>query len=200
MRPVRRIPLLATVVLAGCMATTPPPEGAHAPPAGAEVAASPLGSPFAASPGTGRAIGTPLVIDRTDLRIGTTVQFARVPNRQELHDLGLLPNVAHVVLQLPQWPAEYADLQQLDQLPPECDLIVLLPGYPPSRGAAEAWNQVRLPTRLIVVVDTPPPSLAMVQELNAMRGLDRVIAQLDDPARSGFELLQRPLSFRKVIE
>jgi hypothetical protein len=40
----------------------------------------------------------------------------------------------------------------------------------------------------------------VIDDLNLMRGLERVIAEMDDPQRGGFERLQRPLSFRKVIE
>jgi hypothetical protein len=32
-----------------------------------------------------------------------------------------------------------------------------------------------------------------------MRNLERVIAEMDEPSRAGFERLQRPLSFRKVV-
>ena len=35
----------------------------------------------------------------------------------------------------------------------------------------------------------------VVQDLNAMRSLERVIAEMELPSRSGFERLQRPLSF-----
>jgi hypothetical protein len=40
----------------------------------------------------------------------------------------------------------------------------------------------------------------VVSDLNSMRGLERVVAQMDDPSRTGFERLQRPLSFRKLVE
>jgi hypothetical protein len=184
-------------LLAGCMAASPPPSPDTAAGGGS---GGPLGSPFARAAGTAPGLGAPLLIDRTDLRIGTTVQFGRVPSRTELHDLSQLLGLAHVVLALPEWPAEYANLQELDALPPESDLVVVLPGYPPSRAAAEAWNQVGNPRlRVIVLVRTPPPNFGVVADLNGMRGLERVIAELDDPSRTGFERLQRPLSFRKVI-
>jgi hypothetical protein len=32
--------------------------------------------------------------------------------------------------------------------------------------------------------------------MNRIRTLDRIIAQMEHPSRSGFERLQRPLSFR----
>ena len=52
----------------------------------------------------------------------------------------------------------------------------------------------------MVVVPGPPPSIDAVTSLNQMRGLERVIAQMDQPSRVGFERLQRPLSFRKVMK
>ena len=194
-----RVPTLAAVfavgALAGCMASGPPLTAQ--PPAGPEPA-SPLGSPFSDRRLGGP--GVPLVIDRTDLRIGTTVQFDRIPSPSELHDLAQLPGLAHVVLALPGWPAEYAPLDALNRVPAEADLIVVLAGYPPTREAAEAWNLVSARLRLIVVVKSAPPSSAVIGDLNTMRGLERVIAELDQPTRSGFERLQRPLSFRKVVE
>ncbi|HEY3215425.1 MAG TPA: hypothetical protein VGK93_02930 [Candidatus Eisenbacteria bacterium] len=184
----------AVGMLAGCMASGPPLTAQS--PTGEP--ASPLGSPFSDRHTSWP--GMPLVIDRTDLRIGTTVQFERIPSSSELYDLNQLPGLAHIVLALPAWPAEYAPLEALSRVPEGADLIVVLPGYPPSREAAEAWNLVSARLRLIVVVQTPPPSTAVVGDLNTLRGLERVIAELDQPARSGFERLQRPLSFRKVIE
>ena len=91
-------------------------------------------------------------------------------------------------------------LDVLNQIPAETDVIVVMPGYPPSRQAAEAWNLVQARLRIVVVVSDPPPSAAVASELNEMRGLERVVAQMDDPRRSGFERLQRPLSFRKLVE
>ena len=52
--------------------------------------------------------------------------------------------------------------------------------------------------RLILIVDGPPPDRALITELNHMRALERVIAQMEHPARTGFERLQRPLSFRML--
>jgi len=183
-------------LLAGCMAASPPPD----PRSAAPESDGPLGSPFARAAGTASYGGAPLLIDRTDLRLGTTVHFGRVPTRTELHDLSLINGLAHVVLALPAWPAEFANLQELDALPAESDLIVILPGYPPSRAAAEAWNQVgNFRLRVIVVVKTPPPNFGVVADLNGMRGLERVIAEIDDPSRAGFERLQRPLGFRRVM-
>ena len=184
----------AAGVMAGCMAAGPPLT-AESP---GTTPTSRLGSPF-----SDRHMGwpgMPLVIDRTDLRIGTTVQFARIPSATELYDLAQLPNLAHVVLALPGWPADYATLEPLNRVPPEADVIVVLPGYPLSREAAEAWNLVDTRLRVVVIVNAPPASIGVVGDLNAVRGLERVILDGDHPARTGFERLQRPLSFRKVME
>jgi hypothetical protein len=141
-----------------------------------------------------------LLLDRTDLRIGVTVQYRRIPDPQELSDLRQTMGLAHVVLVLPEWPGDYESLAPLEQLPPEADAIVLLLGYPPSREAADAWNLVHARLRIVLLVQGPPPSVTVVQDLNSMRGLERVIAQMDLPSRAGFERLQRPLSFRKLMD
>jgi len=183
----------AAVALLGCAASAPPP-AAEPPPA------SPLGSPFSDRRMGFTSIAYPLLLDRTDLQIGTTVQFTRMPTLTELHDVTNVLALRHVVITLQQWPAEYAPLDVLNQIPAETDVIVVMPGYPPSRQAAEAWNLVQARLRIVVVVSDPPPSAAVASELNEMRGLERVVAQMDDPRRSGFERLQRPLSFRKLVE
>jgi hypothetical protein len=156
--------------------------------------------PISATPHDALFGGAPLILDRTDLRMGTTVHFTRIPNRQELYDLHNYSYLAHVVIVLPQWPTAYANLQELDQAPGETDLIVVLPGYPPSQQAADAWNMLSSRVRIIVVVNDLPPGNEVIDDLNKMRGLERVIAQVDDPNRRGFERLQRPLSFRKIVE
>jgi hypothetical protein len=79
-------------------------------------------------------------------------------------------------------------------------VVVVLPGWPPGRAAVDAWNYLQIPLRIIVVVPGPPDSIDPIANLNEMRGLERVIAQMDDPSRRGFERLQRPLSFRKIVE
>lgn len=196
MRPWSAIALLAAGMLIGCMANGPattaqPPRPTPAQP---PAAARPPGGPAA-----GRAI-LPLILDRSDLRIGVTVQFARIPTPEEIGDLRQTAGLAHVVLALDAWPAGYEALTVLDLLPQEADVIVLLPGFPPSREAAEAWNLVRARLRLVLLVPEAPPSPTVVQDLNAMRALERVIAEVDPPSRAGFERLQRPLSFLKVVE
>jgi hypothetical protein len=184
----------ASGALAGCMAAGPPISAQSPEPH------SPAGSPFSDRHFGVSAIGTPLIIDRTDLSIGTSVQFSRMPTASEVHDATELLGLAHIVLSLPFWPVELEPLQALDLVPEETQVIVVLPGYPPNRAAADAWNHVNAHLRIIVVVPGPPPSRAVVDDLNTMRGLERVIAQMDEPSRSGFEQLQRPLSFRKVVD
>ena len=187
-------------LIAGCMAAGPatiartPP----APPSGSP--SGPLGSPFAERRGVLASLATPLIIDRTDLGLGTTAQFDRIPTVADLNDVLRLPALAHVVVTLARWPSDFEPLQALGGLPQECDLIVVLPGYPPSRAAAEAWNYLGTRVRLVVVVTEPPPSATVVNDLNTMRYLERVIAQMDEPSRAGFDRLQRPLSFRKIVE
>lgn len=190
MRPWTAAALFAGGLLAGCMAggpaTTAQPSSPSAPAAAARPA-NPGGSDV-------------LLLDRADLRIGVTVQYRRVPGIDEVAELRQVPGLAHLVLTLPAWPATYEALQSLNQLPPEADVIVVLPDYPPSREAAEAWNLVQARLRLVLVVPSPPPSAGVVADLNAMRGLERVIADVDPPTRAGFERLQRPLSFRKLMD
>ena len=196
MRLFTLLSLLICTLLAGC-ATSPPPVPRQALP---DEANSPLGNPFGTPPRDPLFLGAPLILDRTDLRFGTTVHLSRIPSRQELYDLHIHSGLAHVVITLSQWPTAYANLQELDQAPEESDLIVILPGYPPSQQAAEAWNLLSSRVRIVVVVNDLPPSNAVVDDLNKMRGLERVIAQIPDPRRTGFERLQRPLSFRMVLD
>src|SRR5262249_51384145 len=115
-------------------------------------------------------------------------------------DVSQLPGLAHVVISLSSWPPADAPLEVLNQLPEGADLLVVLSGYPPSRAAAEQWKYVRLPVRIVVLVAGPPDSRDALTDLNIMPQLERVIAQMDQPSRSGFERLQRPLSFRKLID
>ena len=144
-------------------------------------------------------VGTPLLLDCIDLRLGTTVQYQRIPTVTELEDLNQLPALAHVLIALPAWPTDYAPLQPLDRVPYNADVVVVLPGFPPTRGATEVWGLVRPRLRIVVVVSGPPPSQNPILDLNTMRSLERVIVQNDYPSRSGFERLQRPMSFRKVV-
>ena len=189
--------VFAAGLAVGCAANGPSTTAKPASPA----EKSPLGSPFSERTGSlAASLQTPLLIDRADLRIGTTVQFDHVPTASELNDLNQLLGLAHVVLSLPTWPDNLDQLKALDYLPQETDVIVILPDYPPSRAAAEAWNYLGSRIRMIVVVDKPPVSTAPVNDLNTMRHLERVIAQLDDPQRTGFERLQAPLSFRKIVQ
>jgi hypothetical protein len=177
--------LLAVGMMLGCMASGPP-----------------LTAQNRASSGAGAAGGRgayPLLLDRSDLRIGTTVHYRRMPDAGEINDLRLVHSLAHVVLSLDAWPTDVTVISSLSQVPPEADVIVVLPGYPPSRAANELWNYVEGRVRLVMLVDGPPPSGSVIDDLNSTRRLERVIAEMDDPSRSGFERLQRPLSFRKIM-
>ena len=196
MRPWTIAIVFAAGALAGCMAAGPPLVAQSPPPA----PQSPLGSPFADRRSGVDDLRTPLILDRGDLSMGATVQFDRLPSASELYDALRVPGLTHLVLSLPAWPADVEALSPLDRVPPEADVIVVLPGYPPNRAAAQAWNYVRARLRLVAVVPGPPPSTVIFEDLNTMRGLERVIAQMDDPSRYGFERLQRPLSFRKVVK
>ena len=180
--------LAGVAMMAGCMSMAT--SGADAPARAAastrDASSQPLGA-------------TPLIIDRSDLGIGTTVHFTRIPTATEMRDLLVFPALAHLVLSLSEWPIDYAALQVLNQVPEGPDVIVILPGYPPSSIATEAWNHVRAPIRLVLVVPGPPPNATILSDLNRMRHLERVIAEMDDPRRTGFEHLQRPLSFRTFV-
>jgi hypothetical protein len=52
----------------------------------------------------------------------------------------------------------------------------------------------------VLVVPSTPPSTGVLADLNAMRGLERVMADVDFSNRASFERLQRPLSFRRLVE
>jgi len=194
MRPWTITNLIAAGTVVGCLVCAPATSaepGRTAP----EAAAT--------APDSGQATGRPilaLVLDRSDLRIGVTVQYSRIPSPEEINDLRTTTGLAHVVLVLGAWPEGYDALTPLDLLPPETDVIVLLPGYPPSREAAAAWNLVRARLRLILLAPGPPPSPIVVSDLNSMRALERVITEVDPPSRAGFERLQRPLSFLRVMD
>jgi hypothetical protein len=195
MRPLKLATMFGAGVLAGCMAAGPATVAQSPAPA----PSGPVGSPFADRKDLAATLETPLLLDRTDLRIGTTAQFSRVPTASDLNDISRLPALAHVVISLPAWPVDYSALEPLNQVNREADVIIVLPGFPPSRAAVEGWNYLTARMRIVVVVGESPPSGAVVDDLNSMRGLERVIVQMDQPSRAGFERLQRPLSFRKVF-
>lgn len=185
-------------LVAGCMAAGPPLTASQG--GSADEPRSPLGSPFTSGKVGALSRSWPLLLDRGDVSLGTTVYFNRVPTVNELHDLDGITGVQRVVVSLPVWPSEVGPLEAFGQLNPEASGVVILPGYPPTRAAAEVWNLVPARLRIVVLVDGPPASSGVFADLNAMRGLERVIAEMDVPSRAGFERLQRPLSFRKVIE
>ncbi len=178
--PARGVPMAAPEAAYDTLRHAPAPEDLPARPAARGVA--------------------PLLLDAGDFGFGTSVVFDRMPSPREIRDLAYLTAVQHVVVSLPEWPEGYEQLLPLGQslLPEGADLVVILPGYPPTRAAAEAWNYLRQPVRIVLVVDGPPAHRAGIDELNRMRGLERVIADMDEPSRTGFERLQRPLSFRVI--
>ena len=200
MRVLRPALWLLTAVLAGCMAGNVPAP-AQAPPAGAPPASThhQLGSPFAERPARS-ALDLPLLIDRNEYRLGTTAQFRHVPTVAELRDAEYLLGLQHIVLALDTWPTGFDAIQTLNQMPADVDCIVLLAGYPPTRASLEAWNMLNVRPRIVLVTDGPPANSGVSQDLNTMRGLERVIARMDTPSRSGFERLQRPLSFVKAVD
>jgi hypothetical protein len=139
----------------------------------------------------------PLLLD-SDLGFGTHVVMRRLPTVADLDELSFITGLRQVVVALPEWPAGYAELRPLQQavLPGGAQVVVLLPGWPPTREALGAWNLVGGNLRVILLVDGPPADRALITEINRMRSLERVIAQMEHPSRSGFERLQRPVSFR----
>jgi len=200
MKTLKLAAMFAAGLIAGCMAAGPVSTARTPQPPRAGSAGGPLGSPFAERRDIAITLATPLIIDRADVGLGTTAQFDRLPTAADLNDLLRVPALVHVVVSLPRWPSDFESLQPLGALPAESDLIVVLPGYPPTRAAAEAWNYLGTRARLIVVVSGPPPTATVINDLNTMRYLERVIAQMDEPSRTGFDRLQRPLSFRKLVE
>lgn len=203
--PLRRITLAAATLTMLALACAPGGQGpgpaAAGPPPGAVAAAPPAAGPASATgqPDLDAALCAPLLIEQ-DLGFGTHVVMRRLPDAADMDDLRSLNGLRQVVLALPEWPADYAALAPLQHaiLPTDVELVVLLPGWPPTRAALDAWNLLGGNLRLILVVPGPPGDRALISELNRVRNLERVIAQMAYPDRSGFERLQRPLSFRVV--
>jgi hypothetical protein len=192
MRRLEICALLMLGALAGCMTAAPMPG-----------ATTPEHSPGGSAAGAGGAGGSgyaPLILDRTDTGLGSTVEFHHLPSAAELSDAAGLFAIRHVVVMLPNWPQVSADLSRFGALPPEADVIVIVPGYAPDRTALDAWNYSRGRLRLIVVVDGPPMSPLQLDDLNTLRPLERVVARMDQPSRAGFERLQRPLSFVTTVD
>jgi len=178
MRSTKLALVFAAGVVAGCMAAGPP---------------APAQAP---APAAARSSVMPLILDRSDLSLGTTVQFARIPSANELYDLHNISALAHIVVTLPSWPRSYPELEPFQQTPADADLIVVIQGFPPTREAAEAWNQLQVRARVVLLAQGPPPPTNVLLDLNSMRALERVIVETDDPSHRGYERLQRPISFR----
>lgn len=187
-----RLSYLAPLALSllACASSGPANAPAHAPPS----QQAPVGRLDADDP-----LCAPLLLDPGgDAGFGTHVVMRRLPTAADLQDLSFISGLRQVLVALPEWPAGYEQLQPIQQaiLPQGVELVVLLPGWPPTREALGAWNLVTANPRLILVVDGPPADRSLIIELNRLRSLERVIAQMPHPSRSGFERLQRPLSFR----
>lgn len=190
----RRLPLAVAIPVLCLLACAPAGQAAR--PAPAEPPAS---RPAPALSAAQDALCAPLLLE-PDYAFGTSVVLRRLPNAKDLDDLRFMDGLRSIVVALPEWPSDYSRLQPLQQaiLPEGAELVVLLPGWPPTREALNAWNLVGGPLRVILVVEGPPTDRALIAELNRMRPLERVVAQMEYPSRSGFERLQRPLSFRVV--
>lgn len=171
------------------------PSAAEVPPARAQ---APLPD-AATAPGSSidDALCAPLLLDN-DYAFGAQVVMRRLPTAADLQDFHYVSGVRQVLIALAEWPASYAELRPLQEAirPDGVELVVLLQGWPPTREALGAWNLVGGALRIIMVVDGPPTDRALIAELNRLRPLERVIAQMREPTRTGFERLQRPLSFR----
>ena len=201
--PMRRILLAATAFTLFSLACAPgghePGPAAAAPPPGSSAPPAARPGPVSHAPDLEAALCAPLLIE-PDLGFGTHVVMRRLPDASDMDDLRAVNGLRQIVVAPPEWPADYSAVAPLQQaiLPDGAELVVLLPGWPPSRAALDAWNLVGGNLRLIMIVGGPPADRALISELNRVRSLERVIAQMEHPDRSGFERLQRPLSFRVV--
>lgn len=187
---------LAALLIAACApgARGDGPAAAAPPPA---AAARPNPAPLPPEANPDDPLCAPLLLEQ-DYGFGTHVVMRRLPTVADIEDLRFVNGLHQLLLALPAWPATYAELKPLQQavLPDGAEIVVLLPGWPPTREALGAWNLVGGSLRLILVVGGPPADRALIDELNHLRPLERIIAQMEQPSRTGFERLQRPLSFR----
>ncbi len=203
MKATRSALALLTLMLMACAPSGPGgPQAGGAPevPPGSQPVAANEAEPSRPAPSRAEeALCAPLILDQ-DPGFGTHVVLRHLPNQKDLEELSFISGLRQVVVALPEWPASYDALRPLQQaiLPMDTHLLVLLPGWPPSREALGAWDLLDVNLSVIVVVDGPPADRALITEMNRMRALERIIAQMEHPARSGFERLQRPLSFRVV--
>jgi len=195
MRGTKILRLAPALLLAAVLPSCATARGAGAP------APEPPAVPPASTAPAATSWDAPLLLDPSELGFGTSVEYTRIPNARDIAALAYVENVRHIIVTLRDWPEDYSELEPLARvfLPPDADLIVVLQGYPPERSRASIWNLVHQPLRIMMLVDGPPVDRGLIQELNAMHGLERVIATMEHPARSGFERLQRPLSFRVLM-
>lgn len=194
MRSVRSLAMMFGLgIVVGCVSSGPPaPAQPPMVPIAGDSAAT---APVVVRP---ESCFMPLMLDRTDTRMGTTVYFDRVPTAAEVHDLWTVAGLTTVVLALNEWPREFEKLQGLERIPGGTTLLIVLRGYPPNASSIDVWSYLSVPARVIVVLDGPPKNQGLIADLNAMRQLERVIVEMEYPSRSGLERLQRPLSFRVV--
>ena len=188
---------LPALLLAGLLLAPLGPTALAAPARPDSAAATPPAAPPPREADPDDPLCAPLLIDQ-DYGFGTNVVMRRLPTVADLEDLNFVTGLRQLLIALPAWPASYEPLRPLQQtvLPDGASIVVLLPGWPPSRAALGAWNLVGGNLRVILVVPGPPADRSLITELNRMRSLERVIVQMEHPSRSGFERLQRPLSFR----
>jgi len=213
MKPLRAlIPALSLLLLAcapaapgrlggGDVAAAPPQGGSQdSTVAAAPPPAAPKPAPTPRETGPDDPLCAPLILD-ADPGFGTHVVMRRLPTQGDLEELSFISGLRQVLVALPEWPATYAALRPIQQviLPEGTELVVLVPGWPPTREALGAWDLLDANVRLIVVVSGPPADRALITEMNRIRTLDRIIAQMEHPSRTGFERLQRPLSFRVLM-
>jgi len=197
MRPTKLAAAAITLSLLACAPAGQAPPPAHAePPPASGAPQHPTNHSDPALP-VDDGLCAPLLLEQ-DLGFGTHVVMRRLPTAADLNDLRYINGLRQLIIALPAWPASYDDLRPLQQviLPEDAELVVLLPGWPPNFTALDAWNMVGGNLRLIMLVNGPPADRSMITELNRLKPLERVIAQMEYPERSGFERLQRPLSFR----
>ncbi|HTM58232.1 MAG TPA: hypothetical protein VL123_07440 [Candidatus Udaeobacter sp.] len=183
--------LLTIGAVAGCMAGAPLP---HAQTAESHPPSS-TGTTAAFRPAE-----NVILLDRSDFAMGTSVEFHHLPEANELQDAAEQFALRHVVIALNAWPQGNLDLPRFGMLPEQADAIVILPGYPPDRTSLDAWRALGGRVRLVLQVDGPPEDRSILDDLNTLRNLERVVARMEHPTRAGFERLQRPLSFVKLVE
>src|SRR5215472_7234198 len=128
----RRLTLAATVLTLLANACAPAGEGpgpaAAAPPPASPASAQAEPSGSSSQSDVDAALCAPLLLE-PDLGFGTNVVMRRLPDAQDLSDLGSVNGLHQIVVALPEWPADFAALAPLQQvvMPTDVQLVVLLP-------------------------------------------------------------------------